>query len=157
MFKSKDAPKKTFQIMVASAFIVSMAAATTAHAAIVASTDGVVYVNRGEGFNPASAGDALKPGDRIRTRKGSVRILYDNGCSVLVGPRRLAVVPSKPPLCHQALTSPAHDAGVAPLDPGVTTVSTLGAAPFLAGVGVALAIGVSSGDKGSSFGAPASP
>ena len=103
--------------------------AAGADAAVLSSSDGTVSVNRGKGFVAASVGMVLRPGDRVRARKGSATILYDNGTSVAVGPHQIVVVTSEPPA---AAVTPVAEAGFDPLIAG-------GLAAGAAGMAVALA------------------
>ena len=109
--------------------LIAMLAATSVDAAVLSSSDGAVHVNRGKGFVPVSAGALLHPGDRVRTRKGSATILYDNGYAVPVGPHQIVVVTSEPPA---AALAPVSGPGFDPLIVG-------GLAAGAAGLAVALA------------------
>jgi hypothetical protein len=70
---------------------------TAAQAAMLANLEGSVSVNRGDGFQPVSAGTTVAPGDRIKTGKGStVNVVYENGYSVPVGPNQVRTVQYAP-------------------------------------------------------------
>lgn len=86
--------------------LIAALVATSADATILSASDGTVHVNRGKGFVSVSVGAGLQAGDRVRTRKGSATILYDNGCSVAVGPHQIVVVTSEPPCGAAAFGEP---------------------------------------------------
>ena len=86
-----------------SAAVIAALFASSAEAVMLANVEGTVSVNRGDGFQPASAGTALSSGDRVRVGSGgSVNIVYGNGCSTRVGPSQVAVVLATPPSCQGA-------------------------------------------------------
>jgi hypothetical protein len=71
---------------------------TAAQAAMLANIEGSVSINRGDGFQPVSAGATVAPGDRIKTGKSStVNVVYENGYSVPVGPNQVRTVQYAPP------------------------------------------------------------
>ena len=127
-----------------SAAMIAALVTTSAQAAVLSNLDGVVSVNRGNGFQPASIGSSLAPGDRVRTGEGSANILYDNGCATAVGPKQVAIVYSEPPVCNVGgFKDGAVVAPVAP-EPGVSPLLIGG---VLAGTAVGIAIAVSSSNK----------
>ena len=127
-----------------SAAMIAALVTTNAQAAVLSSLDGVVSVNQGNGFRPASIGSSLAPGDRVRTGEGSANILYDNGCATTVGPKQVAIVYSEPPVCNVGgLKDGPMVAPVAP-EPGVSPLLIGG---VLAGTEVGIAIAVSSSNK----------
>jgi hypothetical protein len=77
----------------------TMLLAAAAQAAVLSDAQGVVQVNRGDGFQGAGNGTGVGPGDRVRTGDGATSILYDNGCSVKVDPHQVVTVLSPPPDC----------------------------------------------------------
>ncbi len=85
---------------------------TAAHAAMLANLEGSVSVNRGDGFQPVSAGTTVAPGDRIKTGKGSaVNVVYENGYSVPVGPNQVRTVQYAPPSAKDAPGGAPESAG----------------------------------------------
>ena len=120
-----------------SAAVVAALLTTNAQAAVLANIDGLVSVNYGNGFLPASIGSTLAPGDRVRTEKGTVDILYDNGCSTRVGPQQVALVQSAPPPCSGGL----KDGPVGPIaeEPLVSPL-VLGGVAVAGAVGLVLAL-----------------
>ncbi len=85
---------------------------TAAQAAMLANLEGSVFVNRGDGFQPVSAGTTVAPGDRIKTGKGStVNVVYENGYSVPVGPNQVRTVQYAPPSAKDAPGSVPESAG----------------------------------------------
>jgi len=113
---------------------------TNAQAAELSNIEGVVSVNSGNGFHPASIGSSLAPGDRVRTSEGSANILYDNGCSTKVGPQQVAIVYSEPPACNVGglkdgvVVAPAEPPAGAPFLGGLIVVGgAVGLAVALAG------------------------
>jgi hypothetical protein len=85
---------------IVSTLVVAAFLAGNAQAVSLANIEGPVSVNSGKGFQPASIGSSLVPGDRVRTSDGSVDIVYDNGCSTHVGAKQVALVLSTPPSCY---------------------------------------------------------
>lgn len=76
---------------------------TAAQAAMLANLEGSVSVNRGNGFQPVSAGTTVAPGDRIKTGKGStVNVVYENGYAVPIGPNQVRTVQYAPPSAKDA-------------------------------------------------------
>ena len=125
-----------------SAALIAGLLVTNAHATVLSNIKGAVSVNSGNGFQPASIGSALAPGDRVRTGDGSASILYDNGCSTRVGPQKVAIVFSEPPACNVGglkdgvAMTPAEPPAEAPLLGGLLVVGgAIGLAAALAGHG----------------------
>jgi hypothetical protein len=84
---------------IVSTFLVAAFLTSNAQAVSLANIEGAVTVNSGKGFQPASIGSSLAPGDRVRTGDGAVDIVYDNGCSTHVAAKQVALVLSTPPSC----------------------------------------------------------
>ncbi len=127
-----------------SAVMIAVLVTTSAQAAVLASLDGAVSVNSGNGFRPASIGSSLAPGDRVRTYDGSANIRYDNGCTTTVGPQQVAVVYSEPPTCHVGgLKDGAMAVEAAP------GYSPLLAGGLVAGAALGIAVGIASSNSGS--------
>ena len=125
--------------------------ATNAQAAELSNIEGVVSVNSGNGFHPASIGSSLTPGDRVRTDNGSADIVYGNGCSTRVGPQQVAVVLSAPPPCNGGGLKD----GVAVEPAGPSAPLILGGLVVVGGA-VGLAVALSSSHK-HPVGFPVSP
>ncbi len=95
-----DLPRGKLPHTVMSAAIVAAFVFTTSvQAAELVNVMGSVSVNHGQGFQPTSIGTYVVPGDRVRAADGSADIVYDNGCTVRVGPRQVVLVTSEPPVC----------------------------------------------------------
>ena len=110
-------------------------------AAMLANMEGVVSVNQGNGFQPASIGSSLEPGARIRTESGSANIVYENGCSTRIGPFQAVAVLASPPSCNGAVSLKGG-----PVDPGLST-QTLLLGGLVAGGAVGLAVALSSNNN----------
>ena len=144
MCKFENKISRLARPLISAAVIVGLVT-TSAQATVVSSLDGVVSVNRGDGFRPASIGLPLEPGDRIRTGEGSANILYDNGCATKVGPQEVAIVYSEPPVCNGGglkdgvvMAPPVEpEAGVEPLIAG----------GLLAGAAAGLAVALASSNN----------
>ena len=90
---------------IVSTLVVAAFLASNAQAVSLANIEGPVSINYGKGYQPASIGSLLVPGDRVRTSDGSVDIVYDNGCSTHVGAKQVALVLSTPPSCYGGVGS----------------------------------------------------
>jgi hypothetical protein len=88
---------------IVSTLVVAAFLASNAQAVSLANIEGPVSINYGKGYQPASIGSLVVPGDRVRTSDGSVDIVYDNGCSTHVGAKQVALVLSTPPSCNGAV------------------------------------------------------
>ena len=116
---------------------------------------GAVFVNHGDGFQPAGIGTTLSSGDRVRVGSGgSVNIVYENGCSTRVGPSQVTVVLATPPSCQGARLKDGGlvvGAGVGIRDgvpgPAGFGTETLIAGGLVVGAGVGIAVAVSSNDN----------
>ena len=126
-----------------SAAMIAALVTTSAQAAVLSNLDGVVSVNHGNGFQPASIGSSLAPGDRVRTGEGSASILYDNGCATTVGPKQVAMVYSEAPVCNVGGYKDGPSVVAAP-EPGVSPLLIGG---VLAGTAVGIAIAISNNNK----------
>ncbi len=134
-----------------SATMIAMLVATNAQAAVLTSFTGTVMVNSGNGFQPASIGSSLAPGDRVRTGEGSANIRYDNGCTTTVGPHQFTVVYWQPPLCHVGGLK--DGASTTPVEPASDENSLL-AGGLVAGAAVGIAVAIATTNNQPS---PASP
>ena len=123
---------------------------------MLSNVEGAVSVNRGDGFQPVSAGTALSSGDRVRVSAGgSVNIVYENGCSTRVGPSQVAVVLATPPSCQGARLKDGGlvvGAGVGIGDglkdgPAGFGTDTLLAGGLVVAAGVGIAVAVSNNDN----------
>jgi len=129
---------------IVSTLVVAAFLSSNAQAVSLVNIEGPVSVNSGKGYQPASIGSSLAPGDRVRTSDGSVDILYDNGCSSHVGAKQVALVLSTPPSCYGAVGYGGlkDGAAVAPTDAewgGPLIIG--GIVAFDAGVAIAVANG----------------
>ncbi|MGC1587185.1 MAG: hypothetical protein WA791_16050 [Rhodomicrobium sp.] len=70
---------------------------TQAEAAVLAGVEGAVSIARGGSVIAASEGAPIAPGESVSTGEGTVRIVYENGCAVQVGPRETVAVAYAPP------------------------------------------------------------
>ena len=145
MCKFENKISRLARPLISAAVIVGLLAAN-AQATVVSSLEGVVSVNRGNGFKPASIGLPLEPGDRIRTGEGSANILYDNGCATKIGPQQVAIVYSEPPVCNGG--SLKDGVVMAPAEPEAG-VDPLIAGGLLAGAAAGLAAALASSSKSS--------
>jgi hypothetical protein len=97
---------KPISISVISALMIA-----SSHGATLSNVEGAVSVNQGNGFVPAVNGATAGPGDRVRTQKGSsVKIVYENGAVVNVGPIQVVLVRSTPPAGARGIANPAIEA-----------------------------------------------
>ncbi len=80
---------------------------TEAEGAVLAGVEGAVSIVRGGSVIKASEGAPLAPGESVRTEEGTVRIVYENGCAVQVGPRQAVAVAYAPPPCQTDSFAPA--------------------------------------------------
>ena len=77
---------------------VSIASPAVASAATVESIVGPVSLNSGNGFRPVGQPTQTKTGDLVQAgQSGSAKIVYDDGCSVLVKPGRVVRVGATSP------------------------------------------------------------
>lgn len=150
--------KKAFGVLVMSAMAVGgvavaaspLVAPVSAPVARVAS-EGVVYVNRGEGFVPAGSAAMVSAGDQLRSASPS-QLVYGDGCSVQVAALDAFSVAATSPCfkstiltnasyvqaqtAGQAATVPGQAAGA-----GAGAGSTAGASSFsVMGMGAAASI-----------------
>jgi hypothetical protein len=132
--------------------------ASSVEAVTLSNAEGAVYVNHGDGFQPAGAGTALSSGDRVRVGSGgSVNIVYENGCSTRVGSSQVTVVLATPPSCQGARLKDGGlvvGAGVGIGDglkdgPTGFGTDTLIAGGLVVGAGVGIAVAVSNNDNNS--------
>ena len=133
--------------------------ASSVEAVTLSNAEGAVFVNHGDGFQPAGIGTTLSSGDRVRVGSGgSVNIVYENGCSTRVGPSQVAVVLATPPSCQGARLKDGGlvvGAGVGigdGLKDGPAAGfgnDTLLAGALVVGAGVGIAVAVSNNDNNS--------
>jgi hypothetical protein len=142
----KDRKIGAARCIIAAAIIPALFSANV-QAAMLANVEGVVLVNRDGTFRTASIGSSLEPGTRVRAENGSARLVYENGCSVDIGPHQVVLVTSSPP-CHAAASL---KDGVA--EPEGLSTSTL----VLGGVGIAAAAGLAVALSGGDHSNPVSP
>ena len=114
--------------------------ASAAQAAHLANVQGKVFVNYGQGYQPATGNAALGPGDRVKAGEGSAVIVYEGCASQTVEPGQTVVVVASPPC--------------APIGMGGLPQSTLiiGGVAIAGGVGLAVAL-----SSNNSNGSPSSP
>jgi hypothetical protein len=123
---------------IVSVAVIAALLATSAEAAMLTNVEGAVSVNRGDGFRPTEGGSVVS-GDRIRTGMGSASVVYENGCSMRIGPNQTVAVLASPPACAGASIVGAPNNG--------GEVATAGVPPILLGglvvggaVGLAVAL-----------------
>ncbi len=120
--------------------------------AAVLRVEGVASVDGGSGFVPAVNNMQLKPGDRVRAKKGCVLVVYDGGNLSKLCDGQMAVVVSEVPQQPRSEPQPVPACGgCAP--PDVTGDAAWLLVPALA-VGIGVAVALSSNSSTSS---PASP
>lgn len=134
-----------------SAASIAILFATSVQAAVLSDLQGAVSVNHGNGFQPASIGSSLAPGDRVRTSDGFAVIRYENGCTTRLGPRQVAAVFLEPPLCNGGGLK--DGAAVAPGASELSLDPVL-AGGLIAGAATGFAVAISSSSHGA---APVSP
>ncbi len=117
-----------FRRVVALAAVTALVA-SSAHAAVLTDVEGAVVVNRGNGPAPAGNGTPVAPGDRVRTTNGSVEIVYENGCTVKVGPNELVTVLPAPPQCGPGGTLVLGGLALAGIGLGVALANNSPASP----------------------------
>ena len=83
-----------------SAASIAILLTTNVQAVVLSDLEGGVSVNHGDGFQPASIGFPLAPGDMVRTSDGFAVIQYENGCSTRLGPQEVRIVFIEPPVCN---------------------------------------------------------
>jgi hypothetical protein len=124
--------KKATSISIVTALMIA-----SAHAATLTNVEGAVSINRGDGYVPVVNGATVGPGDRVRTLKGSVNVVYENGCPVKVGPHEVVLVQAAAPGCTPA--GGLKDGFVAPAPELGPWFGVGVAVAFGAGVGAAIA------------------
>jgi len=107
-----------------------------AEAAILTDLQGSVSVNHGSGFTQVTAPVAVAPGDRVRVNGGAANIVYENGCTVSVGPDQVVLVLSNAPECHRV----GFKDGAAVDSEFPSSTLLIGAVVAGAGVGTAIAL-----------------
>ena len=77
-------------------------------AATLASVQGQVSVNDGNGYKPVSGPTQLNVGDTVMARPdGSAWVIYDDMCSVPVKPGHVVIIAPEPP-CHKTASFDPH-------------------------------------------------
>ncbi len=92
--------------------VIAALMASSAEAALLTNVQGTVTVNRGDGYSPAGAGSVILPGDRVRAGEGSADIVYENGCTMRVGPGQTSIVLYAAPDCNGGSKDAAVDTGI---------------------------------------------
>lgn len=83
-------------LVAACAFTVCAAATEIEAVATLSKSDGVVMVNAGERFVNASAGQQLRPGDRVMVLAGAeAEVTFADACVMPLGQNTIAVVPEQ--------------------------------------------------------------
>lgn len=97
-------------------------------AGTVESFNGVVQVNRGDGFRQVGVGTVVNPGDRVMIGEGgNVRISHSNNCILVLPHQGLYTVPQNAP-CTAA--SP-PSVGPADIGVGLAVAGGIGATVYL--------------------------
>ncbi len=124
--------------------VIAALMASGAEAALLTNIQGAVMVNRGAGFSPAGNVAEVAPGDRVRAGQGSADIVYENGCSVKVGPGQMAVVLAAAPNCQGGLKDGAAE------ETGVSTGTlVIGGLVVAGGIGAGIALSQNNGKPAS--------
>jgi hypothetical protein len=138
-------------LLAATVVFVLIAISPAASAASLAIVDGPVYVNHGNGFQPASGYVDVFPGDTIMAQPNSVsRITYSDDCVQTVQPGSTVAITEVSPCAAQSSnwttssTTPASEVNYFPYVVGVAAIG-----------GAVAAIAASGGGGGSHH--PASP
>ena len=122
--------------------------ATSALAATVTRDQGEVFLNRGSGYKPVTQPMEASVGDQVMVKpKGQARVVFPDGCSVLVSLGMVFTIGSKSP-CEQ---KGRHIETAASLPPEKQAPDGSGDVLFLSVVGVSAGlILLPSKDKGAS-------
>ncbi len=118
-----------FRRVVAFAIVTALVASSAHAAAVLTDVEGTVLVNQGNGPSQAGNGTPVAPGDRVRTTTGSVEIVYENGCTVKVGPNELVTVLPAPPQCTSSGTLVLGGLALAGIGIGVALANNSPASP----------------------------
>jgi len=114
----------------------------------LASLQGLVLVDHGDGFVAAGAGSPFRGGDRVTAAPGGfAKISYSDGCSVTVNSRTMATIDSASPCdggpAPQLLKTADENSGQGSNDGDGVRVSPTGLVlGGLAALGVGIAVGV---------------
>ena len=85
-------------ILFSVAFVASVVAVGAAQAVTVESVEGRVLINRGAGYRTVNNSVEGAPGNRVLANANSrARIVYDNGCVVIVDPGNVITIAQAPP------------------------------------------------------------
>ena len=85
-----------------SSWLMALCATFVSPSAFAATTvddiSGIVMINRGRGYTRIEQPIPVRPGDTIMARRsGSARLVYDDGCEVLIEANTVVVVQEPPP------------------------------------------------------------
>lgn len=127
-----------------------LAALAPAEAAILTS-NGVVMVNRGNGFELVQGATEVNPGDTVLVNEGSAQMVYPDGTTAALEPGQLHTVLEAPPSPPPAVEA------VAPATTGGLTTTTLVVGGVAAVGGIGLAVSAAKGGSDSKTKKPSSP
>lgn len=135
-------------------------------AAVLENFEGVVLVNRGEGFKKAEGPGPLEASSRVMVQEGTATVLFEGNCRVNLAPGQVLIVQSRSPCAQNGqhvqtqasgtadTTQPTQPTGTQPVG-GATAGPGIGTLGVIAGVAVVGGIVAASGALSSSK--PASP
>lgn len=133
---------------------VVMAALSPAEAAVL-TANGVVMVNRGNGFQVVQGATEVNPGDSVLVNEGSAQLTYPDGTTASLEPGQLHSVAEAPPAGTPG-TPPAEvvtSTGGATTGGLTTTTMIVGGVAIVGGIGLAVSASKPSEKKSS----PSSP
>jgi hypothetical protein len=100
------------------ALISAMALSSSSFAATVTPEQGIVLVNRGNGYQNVTGPTNVNPGDILVVNPGGSALLaYDDGCFVPVAVGTIVTVGAKSPCATQGSMTPTQATGPAPQGP----------------------------------------
>jgi hypothetical protein len=100
-------------------FVSAVALSWSSFAATVMPEQGIVLVNRGNGYQNVTEPTNVKPGDILVVNPGgSAQLAYDDGCFVPVAVGLIVTVGAESPCTMQGSLTPAQASGPPPMGPG---------------------------------------
>lgn len=132
-------------------------------AAVLENFEGVVLVNRGEGFKKAEGPGPLEASSRVMVQEGTATVLFEGNCRVNLAPGQVLIVQSRSPCAQKGQHVQTQASGTADTTQptgtqpvgGATAGPGIGTLGVIAGVAVVGGIVAASGALSSSK--PASP
>jgi hypothetical protein len=101
------------------AFVSAMALSWSSFAATVTPEQGIVLVNRGNGYQNVTEPSYVRPGDIVVVNPGgSAQLAYNDGCFVPVAVGLIVTVEAESPCATQGSMTPTQASGPPPPGPG---------------------------------------